>query len=280
MNDTTPQASAPTPPTQPTAPVQPPAPTPQPPKDHTDVMGIISIVMIFVFLHLPGFILGLVGASKAKREGYSPVLSRVGWIANLISMILTLLVVTLFILLVIFAKQQADEIKASGTSSIGGDLSAMTSREDFRTDSGDGFSIAVPDYFTDLEAEYRNDAASYSKGFDFTNEYVMVIKESTVDFSSSMTVQGYADLLNKNYQDGSSLTSAVVTPLTGVSNPNGLQTVDYKVTGDTDNVKIVYYVRYVKTATSFYQVVAWTSPSTVVTAEPTLIAILESFRSE
>lgn len=267
----------PTPQTPPPAPAQPAAPVSNTPKDHTDVFGIISIVMIFLFLHLPGFILGLIGVSKAKREGYSPILSRVGWIINLISMVLSLIVAALFVLLVVFAQQHADEIKSTSTSLKN---STIANDSDARTDSGDGFSITVPNYFTELEAEYRNDAASYSQGFDFTNEYIMVIKENATDFSDSMTITDYAELVNKQYADGSSLTNTSVVPLSGVANPNGLQVKDYEVTGDTNGIKVVYYVRYVKTATTYYQVIGWTSPSTVITAKPTLITILESFQSE
>jgi len=61
----------------------------------TDVLGIISIVLSFAGLSLIGFILGLVGASQAKKRSSSPVLSRIGWILGLVSTFMTLAVLIL-----------------------------------------------------------------------------------------------------------------------------------------------------------------------------------------
>lgn len=48
----------------------------------TDVLGIVSLVMI-IFVPLLGAVLGYVGMKKAKKEGYSPTLSRIGFWVNL-----------------------------------------------------------------------------------------------------------------------------------------------------------------------------------------------------
>jgi len=74
----------------------------QQPASKTDTLGIISLVLLFVGMQLPGFIVGLIGASKAKKEGRSPILSRLGWILNLvvgifISIILVALVVVAYV---------------------------------------------------------------------------------------------------------------------------------------------------------------------------------------
>lgn len=85
----------PVPPTQPNAP-----PPPQPqvaPQSTTDTMGIISIVCGVIGLSLVGFVVGLIGASKAKKEGRSPVLSRVGWILGLIEMVVVILIFVIII---------------------------------------------------------------------------------------------------------------------------------------------------------------------------------------
>ena len=65
----------------------------------TDVMGIISIVMAFIGFSLIGLIIGLVGASKAKKEGRSPTLSRIGWILNLVFTVVIglILIFTIFL---------------------------------------------------------------------------------------------------------------------------------------------------------------------------------------
>ncbi|MGB4761944.1 MAG: hypothetical protein WBP12_01140 [Candidatus Saccharimonas sp.] len=260
-----------TPPQQPTTPIN-------PPRDTTDIFGILSIVMIFLFLHLPGLILGLVGASKAKREKRSAVLSRIGWVANLVAMILTIITITLFALLIVFAKQHAEQVKSTGTSL--GSSSSMTSDLDLREDTGDGYTLSVPSYYVEIDPEYRSTAADYAQGFDLSNEYIMVIKESGADFSSTMTVDGYADLSNRQYTDGSALTNASISTLSGIANPHRLSVKDYKVTGESDGVKVVYFIRYVKAADTFYQVIGWTSPSTLDAVQGSLSSSLESFNTK
>jgi|GEM_PF-2761883 len=64
--------------------------------EHTDVLGIISLVMIIV-APLIGVIIGAIGMSKAKKEGYKNTLSKIGLIINLILTILGFLFVILWI---------------------------------------------------------------------------------------------------------------------------------------------------------------------------------------
>lgn len=52
-------------------------------QEPTDVFGIISLVTIFVGFQLVGVILGYLGMKKAKKEGYSPILSKIGFWVNL-----------------------------------------------------------------------------------------------------------------------------------------------------------------------------------------------------
>ena len=70
----------------------------------TDVLGIVSLVAIALHFIIPfipalvGTIVGFIGIRKAKREGYSPVLSQVGfWVS------LTLLVINIILLIIIFS---------------------------------------------------------------------------------------------------------------------------------------------------------------------------------
>lgn len=277
MKETT--STAPQPPIPPHPPV-PPTPqsthTPaQPPKDFTDILGIISIIMIFVAFHLPGFIIGLIGARKAKSAGQSPVLSRIGWITNLVLMVLVVIGVALFLLLTFALANHTATTQGASTLF---DASKSTSTET-RTDSGPGFTLSVPANFTDLQEEYRNQDAIYSKGYDITNQYAMVIKEDAADFSDSFTVADYADLVNNEYPSRESLSNAVVTPLLGVANPHKLAVKDFEVTGDTSGVKVVFYIRYVKAGSSFYQVVTWTNPSKAKEAKSALTNILQSFNA-
>lgn len=71
--------------------------------EKTDVLGIVSIVMAFTGLQLIGIIVGLIGASQAKKEGRSPTLSTIGWAINLA---IVLLLVVVFGLLIIAGVQQ------------------------------------------------------------------------------------------------------------------------------------------------------------------------------
>lgn len=79
-------------------------------QDVTDVLGILSIVFAFV-ISIVGLILGIVGIIKAKKRGYSPVLSVIGTILSL--------VVIAFILAIVFfsaiSTYQSIQSKAADT---------------------------------------------------------------------------------------------------------------------------------------------------------------------
>lgn len=63
----------------------------------TDVLGIISVILPFMGLAIVGFIIGIIGVKKAKKEGYSPTLSWVGLIiSGLFSVFVILVLVLLF----------------------------------------------------------------------------------------------------------------------------------------------------------------------------------------
>jgi len=63
----------------------------------TDVLGILSIVSILFGVLPVGLILGLVGVSHAKKSHSSPVLSRVGWIINLVAMLVAVPIIFLWL---------------------------------------------------------------------------------------------------------------------------------------------------------------------------------------
>lgn len=63
-----------------------------------DVLGILSIAFVFLGLLPVGFILGLVGASKAKKAQRSVILSRIGWILNLVVMLVAIPLLVIFIM--------------------------------------------------------------------------------------------------------------------------------------------------------------------------------------
>lgn len=70
-----------------------------PANEPTDVLGIISIVLVF-FMPIVGLILGIIGMSQAKKEGFDPIVSKIGVIAN--SAILVLTAIIVFIMFTIF----------------------------------------------------------------------------------------------------------------------------------------------------------------------------------
>jgi hypothetical protein len=76
----------------------------------TDVIGIVSIIMAFVSLQIPGIILGLIGSSKAKKEGRSPLLSRIGWILNTVMLTLGVVIIAIFLLLIPSHHRQLDDL--------------------------------------------------------------------------------------------------------------------------------------------------------------------------
>ncbi len=241
------------------------------------MLGIVSIVLPFVGFSLIGFVLGLIGASKAKREGRSPLLSRIGWIISLVVLVISALFIALLITAAIVNQNSVNDA-AKQAAARSNELSLATGVDaNSRKVTTNGFSIVVPKTFTDAPAGYASKDASLTQGDDSSAEYVSVIKESRADFSSTMDVQGYADAVNKSYQNSTTITDATITPLSDVSDPMTYSTSDYEVDGIVSNIKIVYYIRYIETGSNFYQVVTWTTPSKVSEARPELYKILESF---
>jgi hypothetical protein len=261
---------------QPGAPGIPPQPgTPgQAPQGQTDILGIIGIVLAIIGFAPIGLILGLIGASKAKREQRSPLLSRIAWI---LSLVITVLFTLGFILLVTFGLLAASQNKnntSTNTSDTSSSSDTSTPGLSERKDYGDGFSLIVPDTFTDIP-NTTGDDASYAKGDDTTAEYVLIAKQSTLDVATGMTAQEYGQRINEQFQ----LTNPVATSIFDIENPAGYDVADFELRGSTENgTNLVYYIRYIKTATYFYQVVTWTAPSQAAQVRPDLVKIIESFR--
>jgi Tfp pilus assembly protein PilE len=77
--------------------------------EKTDVLGIISIVMAFISLQIPGLIIGLVGEKQAKKEGRSPRLSRIGWILNLVILVVAVVVIAKFFAVIPAHRNSVDD---------------------------------------------------------------------------------------------------------------------------------------------------------------------------
>lgn len=75
----------------------------------TDVLGIVSLVMAFTALQIPGLIVGLIGEKNAKNEGRSPRLSRIGWIINLVMLVLFTIVIAIFLFMIPSNRNKGDD---------------------------------------------------------------------------------------------------------------------------------------------------------------------------
>lgn len=76
----------------------------------TDMLGIISIILAFTALQVPGLIIGLIGESNAKKEDRSPKLSRIGWILNLVFMIIAVVSIGVFFALIPSHRNKVDDL--------------------------------------------------------------------------------------------------------------------------------------------------------------------------
>lgn len=112
----------------------------------TDVLGIISIICAFVGFTLPGFILGLVGAYYAKKEKRSVVLSRIGWILNLV---FTIVFIILLIALVSFPamrQKQRDSVRKNDLYRIAAELDMYYSDKGHYPSTLNQLGTSVPLY--------------------------------------------------------------------------------------------------------------------------------------
>lgn len=261
-------------PAVPGIPQQPAAPMSQAPHAQTDVLGIIGIVLAVIGFAPIGLILGLVGASKAKREQRSPLLSRIAWILSLVITVLFTLGIILLIAFGVLAASQSKSNTLSDTSDTTSSSSTDTPSLSERKDYGDGFSLIVPDTFVDIP-NTTGDDASYAKGDNTTAEYALIAKQSTLDVAAGMTAQEYGQRINAQFQ----LNNPVAVGIFDIENPAGYNVADFELRGSTESgTNLVYYLRYIKTDNYFYQVVTWTAPSQAAQVRPDLVKIIESFR--
>ena len=73
----------------------------QPQSQTTDILGIVSIVMAVVGLSLIGLIVAIIGMKKAKEEGYSNTVSKVGLIINIVLLSIVVVMILLLVLLAV-----------------------------------------------------------------------------------------------------------------------------------------------------------------------------------
>ncbi len=248
---------------------QPTVPIVTPPAQYTDALGIASIIMAAFCFTIPGLIFGIVGESKAKSQKASPILSRIGWIVNLIMLVLSIIaLVGLFV----FLASNADQFKTSI------DNSQSATRSMQQTFNGNTFTIGAPNGFYDMSSEYPE--ASLSISDDSKEVYVIAYEDSSVDIAEGTTLSQYADKAYESFTQDENfgdqkreLLAAKVVP-----NPSNLEVLDYRMEANYGISKFVYYDRYIKTSNGFYMLTSWTTPGQLDANLPAMKAILSSFK--
>jgi hypothetical protein len=96
-----------------------------------DTLGIISIVLAFTALQIPGLIVGIVGEKNAKKEGRTYSLSRIGWVINLCFIVIAILGIGFFLVLIPSHVNSVDDMSTKAN------LNSISRRlEDFHEKNG------------------------------------------------------------------------------------------------------------------------------------------------
>ncbi len=234
-----------TPTAGPPVPVVPMTPSPVQSQSSTDVMGIISLILAFTGLQLIGFIIGLIGVKKAKEEGRSTTLSKVGWILNLIMMIIAVAMIILFIVLGVFTNNAANNIKKSA------DTYQQQQKDDYNasTSSKKDYAAGETAQFGNLKVKVNNVTRNYVP----TNEYEradtgkeLIVVDLTV--TNTGKDSEYVSDFDFNVEDNglqvnSSFTAAPGTAFKTGNLTSGASTsgqIVYEVTAGATNLKLAY----------------------------------------
>lgn len=234
--------------------------------NHTDTLGIISIILAFLSLGIPGFIVGLIGASKAKKTGTSPTLSRIGWIISLVEIILV--TIALIIGLLVFVTTETN--KKTGLSS--------SSTKSGKIVRGDTFSLQVPTDYEDLSSKGGNFAEA-EVAYGNNDVWVIAYFEPREDLAETVNATNYADAAYNGFKTDATFTSQTRTPLAvgTIQNPHDYQVADYTMSASEGVLRHIYYDRYVCTNRGCYMVTIWTSPSSLSEHKQEMIDVLASF---
>lgn len=257
----TPEPSAPQ--QAPRQPLPPPAPTSA---SYTDSYGIASIILAIFMLTIPGLVVGLIGASKAKRLGVTPIVSRVGWIINLV---LTVLFTLAFAAVVTWVVLNPDQISSQLSS-----LEKTTAT----TIEKDGASLQLPASFAPMNEEYPE--ANIAQQDTLSEAYVITYHDAAADIAPNASVTDYADASYRSFTDDEDYSNQTRTKLAAgdIPNPSNYDTADYRINVTYNGYQTAYLVRYIKTERAYYTIMTWTLPSRFNANEPRLRDIITSFR--
>ncbi len=130
-------------------------------------------------------------------------------------------------------------------------------------------SLNIPSHWNNIEG--LNEAASFSVGNHFGEEYLIVIAEPKADFDGDLTA--YADL------SASSMIDSIETPTTKdplTVSINGLPAIQREFSGSIDRTKIAYLHTSIEGSEHYYQIVGWTLPSRKATAFKVIYDVINS----
>jgi Tfp pilus assembly major pilin PilA/TM2 domain-containing membrane protein YozV len=106
-------------------------------------------------------------------------------------------------------------------------------------------------------------------------QYLLVISEPKADFSSTIDLQAYNELLlDQNYRAGINNLSL---EFRGPVSFNDLKGLKYEVRGEIDNIKLVYLHTSLESKNHFHQVLFWTLPTRWADAAEIYEAALTTF---
>ena len=135
-------------------------------------------------------------------------------------------------------------------------------------------SITVPSGWE--EAEGLHDNAQIQAKSGNPEGYILIIAEDKSDFTDSMTLRDYYDIIKSNFSN--SLTDLEL----GSDKPhkiNGFDAIQIQIKGTASNVKLIYLVSCVETDEYFAQIITWTINSKFEEIKPEFESIINSFNT-
>lgn len=166
-------------------------------------------------------------------------------------------------------------ISSAMSSREGSDESGQSSEKMQELTAYDGsFTMKAPEDWKLLDKSY-NELSVLSAGNGKGEQYVVVIPESKQDFSDTLTLDEYNQLILNNYKsNGEDIT---------VQDPKSIQVSGKKafmteIAATVDKIKVVYWVYTIDYDDQFVQVATWTLASKRDAAPPVFSEILATFQ--
>ncbi|MEI6131432.1 MAG: hypothetical protein WCQ41_01235 [Bacillota bacterium] len=115
-------------------------------------------------------------------------------------------------------------------------------------------SLTVPSSWKKLDATQAKSSCLFV-GDLAKEQYVAVISESSLDFETNLSVEGYFSIIKTNMSKA--ITSAEwLNEKTGTL--NGQPSIDVELNGFAGGIKLKYLIKIVKSPKAFNQILSWT----------------------